>query len=343
MTARKRRKHAWEDMPREQLLDQRIRSLRLRIEGTWIEGCIEELYEELEKREIKLRPHCWLSGEWFSPDKIPGIGVPFYLAHPRLMRLERSMMLEVEGGSRDECMRILRHESGHALQHAYRLQRRKRWQELFGKSSTPYPESYRPNPASRRYVQHLRLYYAQAHPDEDFAETFAVWMRPRSTWQRRYEGWPALEKLEYVDELMAELRRTRPPVLRRDRYEPVSAINTTLREYYAAKRASYSIRYPSTYDRELLRVFSDAPRHARRPLASQFIQTHRTEIRHTVARWTGEYEFTLDQLLREMIGRCRELKLRVAGPQRRVLLDFAGMLAVNTVHFLYSRRVSIAL
>jgi hypothetical protein len=338
-----RAKDAWATLPREELLDLRIRDLGVRLAGTWLEECVEELYMELAERGIALRPHCWLSNEWFSPAGVPGIGIPFYLAHPRLMRLERSMMLEVEGGTRADCLRILRHETGHAIQHAFALHRRKRWRELFGSSATPYPESYRPNPASRNYVQHLRLYYAQSHPDEDFAETFAVWLGPRATWQRRYEGWRALEKLEYVDALMTELRGKRPAKLDRVRIEPVSEIATTLREHYDAKRSQYAVDFPTTYDRELRKVFSDEPRHAGRELASAFIQRHRTEIRRTVARWTGEYEFTLDQLLRDMIGRCRELKLRVGGPQRQVLLDFAGMLAVRTVHFLYSRRMSIAL
>lgn len=320
-----------------------MRDLGVRLRGTWLEECIEALYGELDERGLVLRPHCWLSNEWFSPAGIPGIGIPFYLAHPRLVRLERTMMLEVEGGTRTDCLRILRHETGHAMQHAFALHRRKRWRELFGKSSMPYPESYRPNPASRNYVQHLRLYYAQSHPDEDFAETFAVWLSPRTTWQRRYEGWRALEKLQYVDTIMTELQGERPAHVNRARIEPVSEITTTLREHYLAKRAQYAVDFPTTYDRELHKVFSDAPKHANRELASAFIQRHRTEIRRTVARWTGEYEFTLDQLLRDMIGRCRVLKLRVGGPQRQVLLDFAGMLAVRTVHYLYSRRVSIAL
>lgn len=340
---RKAARMAWDTWPRDKLLDMRLRDLGLRLDGTWVESCIEELYDELGKRAIPLRPHCWLSDEWFSPTNVPGIGIPFYLVHPRLMRLERSMMLEAEGGSRRDCLRILRHEAGHALQHAFRLHRRLRWREVFGKSSVPYPQSYRPNPASRKFVQHLRLYYAQAHPDEDFAETFAVWMQPRAMWQRRYEGWPALQKLKYVDGLMEELKGTRPPVRSRDRVEPISQITTTLREHYQAKRAFYKVDYPRTYDRELRRVFSDAPRHAHRELASRFIQRHLREIRHLVARWTGEYEFTIDQLLRDMIGRCRELKLRVVGGDRQALLDFAGMLAVRSVHFLYSRRVSIAL
>ncbi len=55
------------------------------------------------------------------------------------------------GRHRSECMGILRHEAGHVVQHAYQLQRRRRWQQLFGPSSKRYPRYYRPNPASRNY------------------------------------------------------------------------------------------------------------------------------------------------------------------------------------------------
>jgi hypothetical protein len=343
MPARKRMAPRWEDWPRERLLDVRIRDLGLTLEGTWLEGCVDELYRELEKRGIVLRPHCWLSDEWFSPRNVPGIAIPFYLAHPRLIRLERSMVLEAEGSSKTECMRILRHEAGHAIQHGYRLHRRPAYQRLFGKSSTKYPTSYRPNPASRQFVQHLRAYYAQAHPDEDFAETFAVWMQPRARWRKRYQGWGALKKLEYVDALMNELSGEAPPVRTRARLAPVSRIGVTLRAYYEEKRAFYRADFPSTYDRELCRIFSTSKQFAHRELASRFITRHAKMIRALVARWTGESEFTIDQLLHDMIGRSRLLKLRVPGPDERVLLDFAGMLAVRSVHFLYRRRESIPL
>ena len=343
MPARTRSLPRWEHWPRERLLDVRIRDLGLTLEGTWVEGCVDDLYRELERRGIALRPHCWLSDEWFSPRNVPGIAIPFYLVHPRLIRLERSMVLEAEGSSRVECMRILRLEAGHAIQHGYRLHRRPRYQRLFGRSSTKYPTSYRPNPASRHYVQHLRAYYAQAHPDEDFAETFAVWMQPRSRWRKRYLGWGALKKLEYVDALMHELEGQRPPVRTRARVAPITQLGSTLREYYEEKRAFYAVDFPSTYDRELCRVFSTSPLFANRELASRFITRHAKTIRALVARWSGESEFTIDQLLRDMIGRSRLLKLRVSGPDERVLLDFAGMLAVRSVHFLYRRRESIPL
>ena len=172
----------------------------------------------------------------------PGIAIPFYLAHPRLMKLEKKMMLDVEGGTWSECMAILRHEAGHAVQHAYQLQRRRRWQQLFGPSSKRYPRYYRPNPASRRYVQHLRLWYAQSHPDEDFAETFAVWLRPRSNWRTRYAGWPALKKLEYVDELMDEIAGKRPLITTRERVDPLHELSETLGEPLPKKAGVLRLR-----------------------------------------------------------------------------------------------------
>ena len=214
----------------------RIRDLGLTIEGTWLQECVDRLYDELDERLLRLKPHVWLSDDWFSPANIPGFAIPFYLAHPRLRRLEHDQCLDVEGASRAECMRIMRHEAGHAFQHAYQLQRRRRWQELFGKSSTRYPEYYRPNPASKRYVQHLRLWYAQSHPDEDFAETFAVWLRSRADWRKKYVGWPALKKLEYVDELMADVGWRKPVITTRRVIEPIRKINKSLAEHYADRR-----------------------------------------------------------------------------------------------------------
>jgi len=339
-----KRRFEWEDLPDRELLDVRLRNLRLRIEGTWIDECLQELYEELARRELRFRPHAWLSSEWFVPDDIPGIAIPFYLAHPRLMNLERKQMLEVEGGTRQEMMKILRHECGHALDHAYGLGREQRRRELFGSPSERYPEQYRPNPASRRYVLHLRLYYAQSHPLEDFAETFAVVIASRSNgWRRRYADWPALQKLEYVEELLERLRGQRPTHHSRLRPDSLPKLDMTLREYYADKRERYLVSYPDIYDRDLRRLFSDDPKHRRRELASHFLRRNSTEIRKLVANWTGEYQFTLEQVLKDMIGRSRELKLRAAGTERRLKMEFAILLTVNTMDFHYRRRNWFAL
>lgn len=327
---------SWHRLSNEKLLRLRLKDLPLRIEGTWLEEMVQKLYGELEDRGIVFRPHVWLSDDWFSPADVPGFAIPFYLVHPRLRRLERDQLLDVEGASRFECMKILRHETGHAIQHAYQLQRRRKWQALFGKSSTRYPEYYRPNPASKRYVQHLRLWYAQSHPDEDFAETFAVWLRPRSDWRRRYAGWPALRKLQYVDELMAEIGTAKPLVNSRREVEPLHRIRRTLAEHYDQRRRKYTVKFPNIYDADLRRLFSEEQRHRRNETAAAFLRRNRAEIRRLVAKWTGEYQYTLNIVLDDMIGRCRDLRLRVAGPERDVLMQFAVLLTVKTMHYLYA-------
>jgi len=341
----RRKKFAWASLPDEQLLKLRLRDLKVTVEGTWLEDCFNTLLEELDQRGFRVRPHAWISSEWFSPENTPGIAIPFYLAHPRLMRLEKKKIIDVEGGTWSECMAILRHEAGHVLQHSYALQRRRRWQQLFGPSSKRYPSYYRPNPASRHFVQHLRLWYAQSHPDEDFAETFAVWLRPRSNWRTRYGGWPALNKLEYVDELMAEIASLPPLLTRRERVDPITQLNETLAEHYRKKQALYVFDTPKTYDRDLLRLFSSDPRHRRSQAASVFIRRNRARVRQVVARWTGEYQLTLDALLDDMIVRCRELDLRAVGPERKLIIEFTVLLTAKTVHALFgpSRRKWIAL
>ena len=340
-----RKRFAWDSLSDEQLLKLRLRDLKVTVEDTWLEDCFNSLLDELGQRGIRVRPHAWISSEWFSPENTPGIAFPFYLAHPRLMQLEKKKIIDVEGGTWSECMAILRHEAGHVLQHSYALQRRRRWQQLFGASSKRYPSYYRPNPASRHFVQHLRLWYAQSHPDEDFAETFAVWLRPRSNWRTRYAGWPALKKLEYVDELMAEIASVPPLLTRRERVDPLAELNETLAEHYRKKQALYVFDTPKTYDRDLLRLFSSDPRHRRSQAASAFIRHNRARVRQMVARWTGEYQLTLDALLDDMIVRCRELDLRAVGPERKLIMEFTVLLTAKTVHALFgsSRRKWIAL
>jgi hypothetical protein len=324
----------WANWSDERLLLLRFKDLKVGLEGTWVHDCIRELRDELEERGLRLKPHIWVSDEWFSPDGVAGFAVPFYLLHPRLMKLERTQLIEVEGGTYHECMKILRHECGHAMQHAYALHRRREWQRLFGRSATKYPEAYRPNPASKRYVQHLRRWYAQSHPDEDFAETFAVWLRRRSDWRRRYAGWPAMQKLEYVDQLMVELKGKAPTHRNRKAVDPLRSLNRTLFDHYTYRQAIYSVEYPKTYDDDLQRLFSDDPRHRNKPTAAAFLRQHRGDIRRIVSRWTGEYQFSLDQVLTDMIGRCRELRLRVAGDERQLLTDFLVLLTARTMGFL---------
>ncbi len=338
-------KFAWATLPDEQLLKVRLKDLHVKIEGTWLEDCLLTLHDELAERDLAVRPHAWISSEWFSADDTPGIAFPFFLAHPRLMRLEKKMILDVEGGTWNSCMAILRHEAGHVVQHAYKLHRRRQWQQLFGASSKRYPSFYMPNPASRNYVQHLRLWYAQSHPDEDFAETFAVWLRPRSDWRTRYIGWPALKKLRYVDKLMEELAGKRPLLTNHEKVDPLSKFRETLGEYYKKKRKLYRVDPPKTYDRDLLRLFSRDPKHGHRETAASFIRRNRTRVRELVAKWTGEYQLTFDAVLDDMIARCRKLKLRAVGSERELVMEFTVLLTAKTMHALFgpSQRRWIAL
>jgi hypothetical protein len=341
-----REKFPWALLSDEELLEVRLKDLKVTVEGTWLEDCLRALHDELAQAGLlRVRPHAWISSEWFSPDNTPGIGIPFYLAHPRLMRLERKMIIDVEGGTWRECMAILRHEAGHVMQHTYALARRREWQRQFGPSSQRYPRYYRPNPASRNFVQHLRLWYAQSHPDEDFAETFAVWLRPRSNWRVRYAGWPALKKLEYVDDLMGEIAKQRPLLKRGERVDPLSSLNETLGEHYRKKQALYAFDTPKTYDRDLHRLFSADPKHRRSEAASTFLRRNRAKVRKLVAKWTGEYQLTLDSVLDGMIARCRELNLRAVGPEQKLVMDFTVLLTAKTMHALFgqSRRRWIAL
>jgi len=335
--------HEWATWPDEQLLDVRLCDLPLSIEGSAVEAQLQQLAAELEAQRFLFRPHVWLSDEWFTPDGVPGIAIPFYLVHPRLAKLELNQMLEIEGGTPDWCLRILRHETGHAIENAYRLRRRRRRQQLFGKSSKPYPDYYSPKPYSKSFVLHLDMWYAQSHPDEDFAETFAVWLTPGSLWRERYAGWPALKKLEFMDDLMREIAGTPQPVAAQPPVDPLSSLQKTLREHYKAKREHYGLAHPVFYDRDLRRLFSDAPEFKSNKTAASFLSRHRKEVRRKVAGWTGEYQYTIDQVLEAMISRCRELNFRLAVSEDQAKLDFTILLTVQTMNYLHSGRHRVAL
>ena len=330
------RRFAWASLPDPDLLQLRLKDLQVGIRGTWLDGCVGDLHRELRKKGIRIKPHVWISDEWFSPSNTPGIAIPFYLTHPRLMRLERKKIIDVEGGNTAGCMRILRHEAGHVIQHAYGLHYRRSWQQMFGPSSTPYPRHYRPNQRSRRHVRHLRLWYAQSHPDEDFAETFAVWLTPRSNWRKRYAAWPALKKLQYVDALMTEIAAEKPILKKRFEVDPANRLTRTLAQHYKKKQALYLSDSPRGYDRDLRSIFSSGASHRRSIAASTFLEKNRVKIRRKVAKATGEYQLTLDDVLDDIIGRCRKLKLRAVGSQRQLTRDFTVLLTARTVHSLYS-------
>lgn len=340
---RRRTLRGWAKWPTERLLNARISDLGLRLEGSELKRRIRQLYHELKTRGFVFRPHFWLSDEWYSPDGIPGVAIPFYLSHPRLIRLEKEFMLEVEGAGRESCMKLLRHETGHALLNAYQLHRRRDWQQHFGKSSLKYPDTYLPQPYSKRYVLHLANWYAQSHPHEDWAETFAVWLKPNSDWRRRYKGWPALKKLEYVDQLMKEIRERPPRYFNRRQTLPAEKLHMTLGEYYQDKQERYGTDSPEFFDRDLKRLFSDSEEHRKNEKASRYLRRVRMEIIEIVGRWTSEYTYRINEVLKEMTERCDELNLRVIRSDDEMKPEITACLTVLVMNKLHSGGFHVSL
>jgi hypothetical protein len=300
----------WKKLTDEELLQMRVRDFNLQIKGSSLEPLINKLYEELTLKGISFHPPCYFADEWLCPDRDPIIGVPFFLAHPRLKGIEKKIMLEVEGGTEKSCMKTLRHECGHALNYAYELYKKTRWRELFGRFSDKYSDFYYYQPYSRRFVIHLKGNYAQAHPDEDFAETFAVWLTPNSNWQEKYRDWPVIKKLHYIDNVMKKLNNKEPTTTFRGG-PPWSAsrMTSTLAGFYDRKRKLLGSNFQGFYDdslKELFKTKSSPPATAK---ASAVLRLHRRQIIDNVARWTGHRKYDIHQLVNRIIVRCEGLDL----------------------------------
>ncbi len=315
----------WSRLSDEELLRLRLCDLKLTLRGSLVARYLAQIQNELKRRGLRFKPHVWLADEWFTPDGVAGIAIPFYMAHPRLMRLERKMMGEVEGGNAAWLMRILRHEAGHAIDNAFRLRRRKDWRKTFGKASRRYPDIYRARPASRDFVLHLGHWYAQSHPTEDFAETFAVWLQPRARWRREYADWPALQKLKYVDELMAEIKGEPQPVSGFHVVAPLEDNRRTLAEHYRRKQARYAVDGAGAYDHRLKRVFGTRDG-KRRMRAVTFLRQVRPQLTRFLIRRSRLHPYLVHQVFRTLLQRTRELDLVVTRSQRTTKRAAAALL-----------------
>jgi hypothetical protein len=329
---------SWVALKDDELLCLRLCDLNLRIEGSELEPRILQLDTELAARGVTFRPDCYLGDEWFSPDGVPAIAIPFYLAHPRLKSLELRQMMEVEGGTQESCMMLLRHECGHAIDHAYQFSRRKEWQRVFGSPDAEYtPETYTPRPHSRGFVRHLPNWYAQAHPDEDFAETFAVWLAsPIEELRERYRGWKALEKVEYVDALMREAAGTKPAVRRGRRMSEVRRLRKTLARHYAARRKLYAEDLPDFYDADLRAIFLKGELGP--DSAARAMRRCRATLIAAIVEWTGQRKYTVDMLVRKLALRCRELKLQSPRDPVTLHIELAAYLSALVTNHLYTGR-----
>jgi hypothetical protein len=326
----------WAVLSDQELLERRISTLGLRLEGAPLEPLVKELYNELSAKGLTFHPPCHIGDEWFVPIGIPAIFIPFFLVNDRLRALERTMMLEVEGETKEWFMKLMRHEAAHAYSYAYQLQRKKKWQEMFGKTSDEEtPTFYRPRPFSRSYVMHLDDWYAQAHPDEDFAETSAIWLTPDLDWRKRYAGWKALQKLEYVDELMRSLAGVPPVDMPKYRVAEYNCLNVKLKTYYARKRKLFEDTYPNFYDADLKQLFA-ASAGPGRINASSYLRRTRRRLLNSVCQSTNEKKFRVNKLLARLIDRCDELDLHVLNDDPQQDFRVTAFITTLVMNYLFT-------
>ncbi len=297
------------DLTDEELLEKRVCELSVQVNNTILEDWIRSLYDELAAKQLLFRPVCYLADEWFVPTGATSIGIPFYLAHPRLIQLEKKMMLEVEGGTEKEFRKLIRHEAGHALYYAYGLQKEKQLVRIFGPSSDETPATYRPKTYSKNFVRHLPNWYAQCDADEDFAETFAVWCDPESRWKEVYAGWGALKKLEYVDALMNSLQNREPVLSRPLRDCSAHRIKARLKTYYQRRKKECEEDYPDFYDPDLKKIFSSDEACQKNMPAHVFMARNQKIMIDKIALWTGDKKYNISRLLKKLQQRCKDLSL----------------------------------
>jgi len=290
----------------QEILNKPIRELGLKIEGSPLQRLVQQLYHEVEQKGLtKFRPLCYLTDEWGCPSGEPVIGIPFYLANAELAHLEKEMN-DLEDAR--EIMMYLRHEAGHAFNYAYKLHRTPKWKQLFGPFRRPYHDNYRPIPFSRNYVRHLAGWYAQKHPDEDFAETFAVWLTPRSAWRMRYRGWGAMAKLQYMNRIAKELGNVDPVRRRGSTDITVDEMEATVAEFY--QRVSDETPLADlALDTDLRDIFDASKRRKTAKPAHEFLHGQRKAVVDKVAYWTGAQRPLIKKLIEVIEKRIEELGL----------------------------------
>jgi hypothetical protein len=334
--------NSWETV-RYELLQSRICDLGLRVEGSPLEPFIHRLYRELEARGLSFRPEVYATDGWGCPDEVPVIGVPFYLLDKRLARIEEEQTGEIENNRM--IMMLLRHEAGHAINYAYRLYKQPDWVALFGPFSQPYRDAFQPNPQSRQFVRHIASHqygrtYAQKHPDEDFAETFAVWLTPRSGWRRRYRNWPALRKLRFVDALMKDIRGEPPKCTTGPLCTPVERMDLLLAEHYGQRAERYRAAAQGYVDDKLREVFPPLRGRTLLPAAELFRKYH-DELLTRVARWSGLDIEEARTLLDKLEDRADVLDLYYRHRQAaEKLMDVTALATALAMDFAYTGRLT---
>ena len=322
---------------REAVLKARIKDLKLHLGGTALERAIQQLYSELEARGLSFRPECYLSDQWGCPSGVPVIGIPFYLADTRLHSIEQELGGELE--TEREIMMYLRHEAGHAFNYAYKLFDTPEWVKLFGDYGKPYSDNYKPQPFSRRYVVHISGWYAQKHPDEDFAETFAVWLTPGLDWEKRYAGWGALKKLHYMDAVAKRLGRTPPVVQLNERDLDVDEMEETVEAHYRERARQEHVELPfrEQLDQDLYGLFE--PPGGAPANAEPFLRAERQALIQAVTQYSGLARPLVKALVDLLIARTAELRLTLhLDKTREYVLKLSSLVTALAMNHVYTDR-----
>ncbi len=319
------------------LLQARIKDLKLHLAGTPLEKYIHQLYSELEAKGIALRPECYLSDQWGCPSGVPVIGIPFYLADPNLHSIEA----ELGGGpeTEREIMMYLRHEAGHCFNYAFKLYETDEWRRLFGDYTKPYRDDYKPQPFSRKYVLHISGWYAQKHPDEDFAETFAVWLTPDSRWPERYKAWGALKKLQYVDQTASQLGKSEPVVKLLEKDLDVGEMEETVLDHYRQRELSEKVdlQMGEHLDQDLMDLFE--PPGAAPAKAETLIRAERQSILQSVTHYSGVSRPVVRSVLDHLLERTAQLGLTVQlDKTREYITRLTSLLTALAMNYLYTDR-----
>ena len=183
---------------------------------------------------------------------------------------------------------------------------------------------------------HLDDWYAQSHPDEDFAETFAVWLTPGLDWRARYRDWNALQKLEYVDELMRSLAGKPPLPMPEYHVADFDCLNVKLKTYYAKKRKEFEDSFPDFYDNDLRQLFDAGVDVEGRVKASVYLRRHRRELENAVCQWTNENKYRVNKLLTRLIDRCDRLNLHIKGYDPKQNLHVSAYITTLVMNHLFT-------
>lgn len=323
--------------PSQNLLQARIKDLKLHLSGTPLERHINQLYAELEAKGLSIRPQCYLSDQWGCPSGVPVIGIPFYLADPQLHSIEAELGAGAE--TEREILMYLRHEAGHCFNYAYRLYENEDWRKLFGDFTKPYREDYKPQPFSRKYVAHISGWYAQKHPDEDFAETFAVWLTPDSDWAKRYVGWGALKKLNYVEALAQRLGRAIPITQIDSRDVDVDEMEETVLDHYRQRDLAekVDVQLREQLDQDLCNLF-EAPG-AAPAKAETLVRAERQSLIQAVTQYSGVSRAVVRSVVDHLVERTEVLGLTVhINRMGEYLTRLTSLVTTLAMNYLYTDR-----